>query len=242
MAIQVTTEERLRLKTRARQRLLGAVVLLIATAIVLPLLLDQSPRPLNSDVVIDMPEIKTAPQPVRPPIAAYPPAKPATVVPAAAPSSSPAPLAEKAQVMVPRSSQSDPGLAQPVASSHKKTDKIVHAQQTGQQAETDKPVRQAAGMPLAIDHPASAKAPSAPKNANDHLRYVVQLGAFSSAANVRQLCDRLKKAGVTTYTETLPSGSTRVRAGPYASYALADKTLAKISMAGIQAQIVPLSH
>lgn len=249
MAIQVTTEERMRLKTRARQRLLGAIVLLIATAIILPLLLDNSPRPLNSDVAIDMPEHKAAP--VKSPVQAAtvvpaekssvpvvalspdkvnPPSAPVTPIPTVAPAS-----ATHSAVKPAQSDAAD--RKKPEIGANKQ--KTVHAQE-----KTGSP-RTAAALP-AIEHaaeaPADAKPAAAPKTVNDHTRYVVQLGAFSSAANVRQLCDRLKKAGVTTYTELLPSGSTRVRSGPYSSYAQADKTLAKISMAGIQAQIVPLSH
>ncbi len=245
MAIQVTTEERMRLKTRARQRLIGAVVLLIATAIILPLLLDKSPRPLNSDVVIDMPETK-APS-VKPPVqtAAVPAEKlplvaplPKNAVPLAAPlvpvQPATPPIAHRAAVKAVHLDAAD----------HKKSEDSADTKKNIHTADKPKSIHTAA--PPVAGHtaktPAEAKPASLTKVANDHTRYVVQLGAFSSAANVRQLCDRLKKAGVATYTEILPSGSTRVRAGPFSSYEVADKTLAKISMAGIQAQIVPLSH
>jgi Sporulation related domain. len=52
----------------------------------------------------------------------------------------------------------------------------------------------------------------------------------------------LNAVGVTTYTENLPSGATRVRAGPFGERGQADKVLAKINAAGVQAQIVPLTH
>ncbi len=248
MAIQVTTEERMRLKTRARQRLLGAVVLLIATAIILPLLLDKSPRSLNSDVVIDMPERKAA--------SAKPPIQAATDMPAGK---------TQAPVAVPPSNKIS-SLALPVkpvsaatpaspdsavkqvpsgAVERKKPENTTKIQKKNPDSGKSKPGRSAVVSSVNVQHaksPADEKPAASSKPANDHTRYVVQLGAFSSAANVRQLCDRLKKAGVATYTEILPSGSTRVRAGPFPNYALADKTLAKISMAGIQAQIVPLSH
>lgn len=249
MAIQVTTEERMRLKTRARQRLLGAVVLLIATAIILPLLLDKSPRPLNSDVVIDMPEYK--PAPVKPPVQA------GTVIPAEKMSAPPVVLSQNNANSVSTPATPVPTEApasakhtavkpaQSEAADRKKPENSVNTQKAAHIPEKSGPARSAADLP-AIEHaaesPVDAKPAATLKAVNDHTRYVVQLGAFSSAANVRQLCDRLKKAGVTTYTELLPSGSTRVRSGPFSSYAQADKTLAKISMAGIQAQIVPLSH
>ncbi|MHB9016639.1 MAG: SPOR domain-containing protein [Burkholderiales bacterium] len=245
MAIQVTTEERMRLKRRARQRLTGAIVLLIATAIILPLLLDKSPRPLNSDVVIDMPQTKASPAKPSVQTADVPAEKlpivappPKNAVPLAAP------VAPVPPATPPIARYSAVKAVQPDAADHKKSENSADAKKIRHPADKPKSIHTAA--PAAVEHsakqPVDAKPAANPKTTNDHTRYVVQLGAFSSAANVRQLCDRLKKAGVVTYTEILPSGSTRVRAGPFSSYELADKTLAKISMAGIQAQIVPLSH
>ncbi|HET9114286.1 MAG TPA: SPOR domain-containing protein [Burkholderiales bacterium] len=233
----------MRLKTRARQRLIGAVVLLIATAIILPMLLDKSPRPLNSDVVIDMPEAKAPP--AKPPvkIAAVPVQK--LPVPAVVPSPDHAvpPVTPVPPVTAPIARHTAVKDVHTDSADHKKSEKSADTKKIARAADKLKPMHSVS--PAAVGHsaqpPADAK-PAAIRAANDHTRYVVQLGAFSSAANVRQLCDRLKKAGVATYTEILPSGSTRVRAGPFSSYELADKTLAKISMAGIQAQIVPLSH
>lgn len=249
MAIQVTTEERMRLKTRARQRLLGAVVLLIATAIILPLLLDTSPRPLNSDVVIDMPERQV-------PASKFP-IQATTSIPAG---KAPAPVVAQSSnkvsaltapvpaIPTAAPANSEPSAAKPAPSGaveRKKAENTTRIQKTAPDSGKTKPARSIVVVSATPQHaksPVAAKPTASSRPANDHTRYVVQLGAFSSAANVRQLCDRLKKAGVATYTEILPSGSTRVRAGPFPNYALADKTLAKISMAGIQAQIVPLSH
>jgi DedD protein len=45
------------LKRRARRRLVGAVVLALAAAVILPLLLESDPKPLGSDVSIQIPPI-----------------------------------------------------------------------------------------------------------------------------------------------------------------------------------------
>src|SRR5580765_2190384 len=45
------------LKRRARRRLVGAVVLALAAAVVLPMLLESDPKPLGNDVSIQIPPI-----------------------------------------------------------------------------------------------------------------------------------------------------------------------------------------
>ena len=45
------------LKRRARRRLVGAIVLALAAAVLLPLLLESEPKPLGDDVSIQIPPI-----------------------------------------------------------------------------------------------------------------------------------------------------------------------------------------
>src|SRR6266550_152823 len=45
------------LKRRARRRLVGAIVLALAAAVILPLLLESDPKPLGEDVSIQIPPI-----------------------------------------------------------------------------------------------------------------------------------------------------------------------------------------
>src|SRR6202162_5286203 len=45
------------LKRRARRRLVGAIVLALAAAVILPLLLESDPKPLGDDVSIQIPPI-----------------------------------------------------------------------------------------------------------------------------------------------------------------------------------------
>ena len=279
MAIQATSEEQLRLKKRARQRLLGAATLLISAAIVLPMVLDQTPRPVNSDIAIEMPGADVAAAPVS--VVALPVAVPApTPVPhtsdkTAEKSIDPIkaaiaqPAAEVAHNDVAEQKQSaEAKLTQQKEAEHKANEAKAAAAEKAKQTEQaklahDKEVAHQAALaaeksqqaakakqsaPAKPDAAAittkteSSPAPATDKHAYDadNGHYVVQLGAFSSAENVRQLRERLNAVGVSTYTETLPSGATRVRAGPFAERGQADKTLAKISAAGIQAQIVPL--
>lgn len=72
-------------------------------------------------------------------------------------------------------------------------------------------------------------------------QWIVQLGAYQNAANVKQLTAKLKDMGLASYTEKLdsPQGSrTRVRAGPFSSQEAADKARLKIKKIGIDGPVV----
>jgi DedD protein len=87
------------IRRSARQRLIGAGVLVLAGVIVLPLLFDKQPRPVPVDVAIEIPGRNDAPPlvPATAPAAVVPPAEPQAPIvepppaPAAAPVSTPVP-------------------------------------------------------------------------------------------------------------------------------------------------------
>src|SRR5437868_10715909 len=45
------------LKKKARRRLVGAIVLALAAAVILPMLLEREPRPLGEDVAVRIPPV-----------------------------------------------------------------------------------------------------------------------------------------------------------------------------------------
>lgn len=270
MAIQATSEEQLRLRKRARQRLLGAGALLLTAAIVLPMVLDQSPRQLDADVVIDMgdaeppaqPAIPTQPTPIQTvpdaPLVATPPVdNKLSAIPAV-------PKVDITAPVLPAENKPRPDhkaethtndhtndVAQPVnvkpsVQVHVDTPKVVIKPKPETQTESKiaKPEVKAAvkvePKPQPVIQPKVSESATHDVTPPRTQHYVVQLGAFSNAENVQQLRDRLSAVGVSTYTEKLPNGATRVRVGPYTDKAQADKALAKVSAAGVQAQIVPL--
>src|SRR6187549_3688981 len=49
------SDEELQLKKRARRRLVGAIVLVTAVAVVLPMVLDSEPKPVGQNVDIQIP-------------------------------------------------------------------------------------------------------------------------------------------------------------------------------------------
>ncbi|WP_341648746.1 hypothetical protein [Thauera humireducens] len=51
--------ENLEIKKRARRRLVGAVALALLAAVVLPMMMDQEPRPASGDIQITIPRSRS---------------------------------------------------------------------------------------------------------------------------------------------------------------------------------------
>lgn len=84
---------------------------------------------------------------------------------------------------------------------------------------------------------ASASAPA------DAARRVVQVGAFTDAARVKQVRAKLERAGLKTYAQAVDTATgrrIRVRLGPYASRAEADKAAARVKKLGLPAAVLTL--
>lgn len=70
--------------------------------------------------------------------------------------------------------------------------------------------------------------------------YMIQIGVFSDAANVKRLEQKLKELSFTVQTEKLPTaqGEVRLLIGPFASRAAADAALTRVKAAGMPGMIV----
>ena len=95
--------------------------------------------------------------------------------------------------------------------------------------------------------PAAILADTAPAKASDVAagagRFVVQVGAFLEDAKVREARAKVEKLGMKTYTQPVdtPTGKrVRVRVGPYATKAEADKNAARLKADGLQAVVLAL--
>ena len=89
--------------------------------------------------------------------------------------------------------------------------------------------------------PAPAATPAATDSTST--RYIVQVGAFADAAVAQATRDKLERTGLKTYTHVaqLPEGKrTRVRLGPFATKAEADKAASKAKAQGLPAAILTL--
>lgn len=246
------------MRKRARHRLIGAAVLVLAAVIGFPLLFDTQPRPVAVDIPIEIPD-KTKVKPLPPPVAGRKPAAsvaaPATATPAAdgsttkaAPSSvtAAASLDGKEELVTPNS---EPKVAKVPASGSSDTIK-----------KEAKPAPKVALAPPAKPDPAkaedSAKAralldgktaapaqPAAVGAADGSDRFIVQVGAFADVEKAREVRLKLEKAGLKTYTqvvETKDGKRIRVRVGPYLSKAEADKVAGKIKGLDLPAAILTL--
>ncbi len=207
-AVQPPTLEAVR--KRARHRLMGASVLVLAGVIGLPLLFDKQPRPIQVDFPIDLPAKQVA--------------KPAPLAQTAPP---PAVKVEgldaKEEVLsTSQSSPSTPG-AQPTT--------VAHAEPAARAEHVAEPTAQ----PEKPEKPEDATKPT--------VRIVVQVGAFADANRAREARSKLEKAGLKTYTHVAdtPDGKRiRVRAGPFATRAEADKAALKAKSVGLPAAILTL--
>ena len=206
-------------RRRARHRLIGAAVLVLLGVIGFPLLFDSQPRPVAVNIPIEIPS--RAAVKAGTPIAS-PGALPTASAPAAAAAAPAAPV-------VPA-----PNAVPPQASLQGKEEIVL-----------DKP----SGQPVVAAAPESvAPKPSVPAQAKAEAaspsgRSVVQVGAYADAAKAREVRQKLDKAGLKTYTqvvETKEGKRTRVRVGPFASRAEADKAAAKIKALDLPATVLAL--
>lgn len=239
-------------KQRARRRLVGAIALVVAAIVILPMVLDSHPKPVTDDIAIDIPNRPTPPgektaarddadsDDTQAGVAPDEPG--ASNLAAVAPGASAAP-AQTAQ-----SGQSaNPAGANAKTTAQAQTQatppaKVAQAQTSTPGKPTSKPAAPQANPAVASNQSADATAgsgdggsPATPPGA----RFAVQLGSFSNAAAASNWVTKLKAAGVPAYTEQRkqPDGTTRtlLRAGPFADRAAASEAIAKVRGAGLMA-------
>jgi DedD protein len=88
---------------------------------------------------------------------------------------------------------------------------------------------------LAILEGKSAAKPAAAESGQ---KFVLQVAALSDKGKVDELRDKLKKAGINSFTEKAPSGEvTRVRVGPFTSRDEAEKVKAKLTAMGLNGRL-----
>lgn len=242
VAPPVPTESVEAVRRRARHRLIGAVVLVLVGVIGFPLLFDTQPRPVALDIPIEIPDRnKVKPLPplpqATPPVAAGkvagPASTPAATTPAAAAPEKPAPA---------------PVVVAPPEAAPAPAPKV---------AEKPEPKPE---PKVAKAEPPKAPAPARTANDGDKARallegktveageaapgrFVVQVGAFADPDKAREARQKVERAGLKTYThvaETKEGKRIRVRAGPYASRAEADKAAEKIKGLDLPAAILTL--
>ena len=225
-------------RTRARQRLIGAAVLVVIGVIGFPLVFETQPRPIPVDIPIDIPRKDGAPPLVLPnarPVAAAPAANPPTVV-----------AAPRDDVITETRSEAGREV---VAAASASASTATPTQQVAAVKPAAKPVvpvvkkAVAASAPPAEAARAKALLDGAPVAKADNARFVVQVGAFSEAEAARETRLKVEKLGLKTYTQvaqTAAGSRIRVRVGPFATREDADKAMAKARAGGVTAVVLTL--
>lgn len=220
------------LRRRARHRLIGAAVLVLIGIIGFPLLFDTQPRPVAVDIPIEIPDRNKA-RPLPAPAAK---ASGAAAVTPAAPAPAPAVAARpepKAEPPVEPREPPRPEAPRPVP----KPEATAKAPTLATPATPPPDAARARG--LLEGKPVQAEAHGAAAEA----RFVVQVGAFADAAKARDIRLKVEKAGLKTYThvaETKEGKRIRVRVGPFATRAEADRAASKIKDLDLPAAILTL--
>ena len=238
-------------RTRARQRLIGAIVLLAIGIIGFPLVFETQPRPIPVDVPIEIPR-----RDALPPLA-MPPPRAATTRPAgeagsAATAVTPPAPAATARTAPPLSRASDAVISESSADAGR--DVAAAPRAAARPGSTVEPVRRAASAALAAASTPPVSRPSGgerarallegrPASSAEEQRFVVQVGAFADAEAARETRRNVEKLGLKTYTQvaqTSAGNRIRVRVGPFSSRGAAEAALAKAKAAGMNAVLLTL--
>jgi DedD protein len=245
-------------RTRARRRLIGAAVLLGIGVVGFPLLFETQPRPVPVDIPIEIPRKDGAP-PLVPPAAspALSAASAAVVLPdaevPAAPEAAPrrpAEITERAADAgreVTAAAPATPPAPAPAMAAAKPAASAPRAAASAPRAAASAPRAAAsAARPAADGEAARAQAllnGQAAAASAAGARMVVQVGAYTEPAKLKEARLKVEKLGFKTYTQVVEvdgAKRTRVRIGPFATKAEADKAAARIKASGLPAAILAL--
>ena len=231
MAKSISDEE-LRLRKRARRRLVGAIALVTIIAVFLPMVLDHEPKLVSQDVSIQIPSPNSGAftskiVPVAPGV------KPAPEVPAK-------PEVTSGSDVPAQASLTGKSAAPKVAARPADAPTVPAVTDT----EAAPPKKAVPEKPQPASNPAEKPA-AAEKNkarAKEGTAYVVQVAALNDTDKAKQIREQLAAAGVKVYTEVVPTAKgnvTRVRAGPFASRDDAEKARDKLKGMGLSGNVLP---
>jgi DedD protein len=225
-------------RTRTRRRLMGAIVLVTLGVIAFPIVFESQPRPIPVDIPIEIPRVDGAAPLVIPSARSAGPSDEAsssrlakadtarqaasgTLTPAPA---EPAPQAASTPTVAPRAAA--PVAEQPAAAAPS--------------AAPASSARTTPGKPATE----SAKSPRESSAASDaSTKFIVQVGAFTESSAAKEVQEKLDKLGLKTYTQvadTTAGRRIRVRLGPFATRAEADKAAERAREAGVATVVLKL--
>ncbi len=243
MARNVSDEE-LQLKKRARRRLVGAIVLVTAVAVVLPMVLDSEPKPVNQNINIQIPSpdagvLSSSPTPLKPAAPATDPVAPSTgLKPAEKAVPVPAPAAM---------TESKPVAAAPAEPKAETKSEPKPAAQPEPKAEVKpEPKTEVKPKPVTKSEPTKqatkAKDGSTKEKPKSVGGFAIQVAALADAAKAKELQAKIAGSGMKAYTEVVQTAKgpvTRVRVGPYASREAAEKARQQLQRLQLDGKVVP---
>jgi DedD protein len=196
------------LKRRGRRRLVGAIALVLAAVIVLPMVFDSEPKGTPPPVSVRIPSEDEG---------GFTP----KVTPKAPPE-----LEKK----------SDKPAGKPAVAERPVAEKPVIEKPAAEKPDAEKPAEKKAGKQVAVAEAERKRAEAALAGKGGE-QFAVQVGAFADAEKVNEIAGKLKSAKVPYYTEKVPVASgtlTRVRAGPFATRDAAEASLKKLQELGLK--------
>jgi len=212
------SDEEIQLKRRARRRLIGAIVLVIAIVVILPMVLDTEPKPISGDISIKIPSPNSSTFTAR--VVPVPPSaepKPAPKSPAEAQAT---PKLAAAMGERPEAAPDAPAPKAP------EPDGVARPEARGE-------------APARATVEARATAPGGEPGAQE---YAVQVAALADAEKVKQVQAQIAAGGLQSYTQVVKTAKgdvTRVRVGPFATRPAAEKAREQLHALGLAGNIVP---
>jgi DedD protein len=201
------SDEELQLKRRARRRLIGAIVLVTAIVVVLPMVLDTEPRPVSQNITVRIPSPDA--EAFTPKVAPQPPAKAPESKPAAA-------KADNKSVAAPATSAEVP--------------KPAAAPEGAKPAKAAKP--KVAAKPAKPAKPATNAG-----NDGQFVVQVIALADAGKAQRMQQQIASAGVKSYTEVVKTVKGDVTRVRAGPFATREAAEKAQEQLKSLGLNGNI-----
>lgn len=248
-------------KKRARRRLVGAIALVLAAVVGLPMILDSEPKPVTDDIAIDIPSKDKRTQSGA--VQAPPPVASAQKLPSSA-------GLDKDEEVIDPANLPTPSEAVPSTAARSEMPQLVKPEpkpraeaprpprpEGKNEAKPERKAELAHARPEArptphvaekVDEASRARAilegrpepkPEAKKESG---RFVVQVAALATQDKVDELQDKLRSAGIASFTQKISTdgGSrTRIRVGPFSSREEADRVRAKLSKIGLAGTLVP---
>ncbi len=239
------------LRGRARRRLAGAIALVLAAVIILPMVLDSQPVPVADNIPIKVPERNTPFQPQVSEPQAGTPATPAQGgapneapnIPTPPPVTSGTPATATPQASTPPATTpptATPPVATPPRTAQTTPPKPETKPEPAPKPATPKPESRsddgARALALLEGRSAPAAAAPTPKPAAAKGNFVLQIAAYTTSEDAQSRRDKLHQAGVTNaFVEQASIGGKqqyRLRVGPFPSREAAQAAQARLRTLG----------